>query len=103
MRQTNDREGTWQLVTAIVIASVLALLVWNLAIRDVGAAPVEDAASAAYTCYVYPVRLHNVACTFYGWCSAWEDVHVNGVSSLTVRVSGWHLRNGMIRPVRVCR
>jgi len=97
-----DHEGTWQLVTAIVIASVLALLVWNLAIRDVGAAPVEDAASAAYTCYVYPVTLRHVAC-FAGWCSAWEDVHVNGVSLLTVRVTGWHLRNGMIRPVRVCR
>jgi len=101
MRQT-DHEGTWQLVTAIVIASVLALLVWNLAIRDVGAAPVEDAASAAYTCYVYPVTLRHVAC-FAGWCSAWEDVHVNGVSSLTVRVTGWHLKNGQIKQVRVCR
>jgi|GEM_PF-5583486 hypothetical protein len=102
MRQTNDREGTWQLVTAIVIASVLALLVWNLAIRDVGAAPVEDAASAAYTCYVYPVTLHNVHCTL-GWCSAYEDVHINGRSAVTVYVSGWRLRNGMIRPVTLCR
>jgi len=96
MRQTNDHEGTWQLITAIVIASVLALLLWNLAIRDVDAAPLDR------TCYEYPVRLHNVSC-FAGWCSSFETVHVNGRSSITVRVSGWHLRNGMIRPVTVCR
>lgn len=92
----SEHEGTFQLITAIVIASVLALLLWNLAIRDVGAA------SAERTCYVYPVTLRHVSCTL-GWCSAFETVHVNGLSTITVRVSGWSLRNGMIRPVRVCR
>lgn len=92
----SEHEGTFQLITAIVIASVLALLLWNLAIRDVGAA------SAERTCYVYQVTLRHVAC-FAGWCSAFETVHVNGLSVVTVRVSGWSLRNGMIRPVRVCR
>jgi len=96
MRQTNDREGTWQLVTAIVIASVLALLVWNLAIRPADAAPVER------TCYLYPVRLRHVSCTL-GWCAAFEDIYLDGLRTLTVRVSGWHLRDGMIRPVTVCR
>lgn len=95
MNQT-DHEGTFQLITAIVIASVLALLLWNLAIRPADAAPLDR------TCYTYPVRLHHVAC-FAGWCTSFETLHVNGVSSITVRVSGWSLRNGMIRPVRVCR
>ena len=61
-----------------------------------------DAADAERTCYVYPVTLHNVHCTL-GWCSAYEDVHINGRSAVTVYVSGWRLRNGMIRPVTVCR
>lgn len=95
MRQ-NDHEGTFQLITAIVIASVLALLLWNVAIRPADASPADR------TCYVYPVRLHNVSCVL-GWCSSFETVHVNGTSTLTVRVSGWKLRNGMIRPVTVCR
>lgn len=43
MRQTES--GTFQIITLIVIASVLALLVWNLMIRDAGAAP------ANVTCY----------------------------------------------------
>ena len=95
MRQT-DHEGTWQLVTAIIIAIVAALLLWNLAIRP------ADASSDLRTCYEYPVTLRHVTC-FAGWCSAFETVHVNGLSVVTVRVSGWSLRNGMIRPVRVCR
>ena len=95
MRQ-NDHEGTFQLLTAIVIASVLALLLWNVAIRPADAAPADR------TCYVYPVTLRHVSC-FAGWCSSFETVHVNGTSTLTVRVSGWKLRNGMIRPVTVCR
>lgn len=92
----SEHEGTFQLITAIVIASVLALLLWNLAIRDV------DASSDLRTCYEYPVTLRHVTC-FAGWCSAFETVHVNGLSVVTVRVSGWSLRNGMIRPVTVCR
>lgn len=95
MRQT-DHEGTWQLIAAIVIATVLALLLWNLAIRPADAAPVNR------TCYEYPVRLHNVSC-FAGWCSSWEDIHINGRKVLTVRVSGWHMRNGQIKLVEVCR
>jgi hypothetical protein len=92
----SEHEGTFQLITAIVIASVLALLVWNLFIRDVGAAPLDR------TCYEYPVRLHNVSCVM-GWCSSFETLHLDGLRTLTVRVTGWHLRNGMIRPVKVCR
>lgn len=96
MRQTNDHEGTWQLLTAIVITAVLALLLWNLAIRDVGATTLDR------TCYEYPVTLRHVTCVM-RWCSAFETVHVNGLSVVTVRVSGWSLHNGMIRPVTVCR
>lgn len=92
----SEHEGTFQLITAIVITAVLALLLWNLAIRPADAAPLDR------TCYTYPVRLHHVAC-FAGWCTSFETLHVNGVSSITVRLSGWHLRNGMIRPVTVCR
>lgn len=92
----SDHEGTFQLITAIVIASVLALLLWNLAIRDVGAA------SAERTCYVYPVTLRHVSCVM-GWCSSWEDIHLDGLRTLTVRVTGWSLRNGQIKLVRVCR
>ncbi len=97
MRQTSDHEGTWQLITAIVIAVVLALLVWNLAVRDVGAAPVDR------TCKLYPVTLRHVSCTFYGHCSAWEDIHFGGHAPLLVHITGWHLKNGQIKPVRVCR
>lgn len=93
----NEHEGTFQIITAIVIAAVLALLLWNLTIRPASAAPVER------TCYVYPVTLRHVSCTFYGFCSAYEDLHINGRSPLTVYISGWNLKNGMIRPVRVCR
>ena len=96
MRQTNDHEGTWQLITAIVIASVLALLLWNLAIRGVDAAPVER------TCYVYPVTLRHAECVL-GWCTAFETLHLDGLRTLTVRVSGWHMRNGQIKLVKVCR
>jgi hypothetical protein len=96
MRQTNDHEGTWQLVTAIVIASVLALLVWNLAIRDVGAAPVDR------TCRLYPVTLRHVSC-FLGRCSAWEDIHFGGTAPLLVHVTGWNMKAGQIKIVRVCR
>jgi hypothetical protein len=93
----SEHEGTFQLITAIVIASVLALLLWNLAIRDVGATTLDR------TCYEYPVMLRHVSCTRIGWCSAFETLHVNGLSTVTVRVTGWKLRNGQIRPVSVCR
>lgn len=92
----SEHEGTFQLITAIVIASVLALLLWNLAIRDVGAA------SAERTCYVYPVTLRHVSCVM-GWCSSFETLHLDGLRTLTVRVSGWHMRNGQIKLVKVCR
>lgn len=95
MRQT-DHEGTWQIVTAIVIATVLALLLWNLTIRNVDAAPLER------TCYLYPVTLHNPSCAL-GWCAAFETLHLDGLRTLTVRVSGWHLNDGQIKLVRVCR
>ena len=95
----SEHQGTFQIITAIVIAAVLALLLWNLAIRDVGAASNER------TCYVYPVTLRNVSCTFYGFCSTYEEVHVGGQNraTLMVYIKGWHLRNGQIKPVRVCR
>lgn len=38
-------DGTFQIIALIVIASALALLLWNLTLRDVGAAP------ANVTCY----------------------------------------------------
>lgn len=93
----SEHQGTFQIVTAIVIAAVLALLLWNLTIRDVGAAPVDR------TCYVYPVTLRHVSCTFYGFCSTYEDLRINGRSALTVYISGWNLKNGQIKPVRICR
>lgn len=97
MRQT-DHEGTWQILILLAIAITLALLLWNVAIRPANAAPLER------TCYMYPVTLHHVAC-FAGWCSSWEDVHINGRANqtLTVRITGRGLRNGQIKPVRVCR
>jgi len=95
MRRTED--GTFQLITAIVIAAVLALLLWNLAIRPAGAA------SDARTCYIYPVTLRHVHCTLIGWCSAYEDVHINGRSTLPVYITGWNLKNGQVKLVRICR
>jgi len=79
------------ILTILAVSLLLAILP-----ASVQAAPVER------TCYEYPVKLRHVSC-FAGWCSAWEDIHIGGVRTLTVRVSGWHLRNGMIRPVTVCR
>lgn len=58
----SEHEGTWQLLTAIVIAIVAALQLWNLAIRPADAAPLDR------TCRLYPVTLHNVSC-FLGRCS----------------------------------
>lgn len=56
------------------------------------------------TCYLYPVKLTNVQC-FLGRCSSVEDVSVGGmgVNSVTKKVTGYKLRNGMTRYVEICR
>lgn len=93
---TEDRPSLEQRIIVGLLLVIVALLLWNLSLSRVDAAPLER------TCYVYPVTLRHVSC-FAGWCTAYETVHVNGRSTLTVRVSGWKLRNGQIRLVEVCR
>jgi len=84
------------LVTVFLVAAAIALGLALFLHQTAEAAPVKR------TCFEYPVTLHHVSCTL-GWCSSWEDIHLDGLRVLTVRVTGWKLRNGMIRPVRVCR
>lgn len=62
-----------------------------------------DAADAERTCYIYPVTLRHVHCTIIGWCSAYEDVHINGRVTTTAYITGWKLRNGQVKLVRICR
>jgi hypothetical protein len=76
-RGLRDSGNTRRHTTALFWA-VLALLLWNVAIRPASAAPMER------TCYEYPVTLHHVVCTL-GWCSSFETLHINGRSVLTVQ------------------
>ena len=96
----NEHRGTFEIIALIVMASALALLVWNLMIRDVGAAPLDG---PRRPCYDYTVMVHDPVCNVFGWCFDYVTAHVNGTSTVTRKASGWHLVDRQWVTVQVCR
>jgi len=90
-----------KMVIAVVVA-VIALFIWNLALRPVAAAGATELQADEPICYRYRGQIVTVAC-FRKLCLGWAEAHVTTFTTVTRWMTGPALYRGKPVWIELCR